>query len=92
LVWTLCGGDGDGHLLVVRVPVADLGQAALGEDVEPEVALVDQLRGQGVLDNVGGRQTSEAGRRRRRSFVVGRDDRGAAHRVVTLTSATKGVD
>jgi hypothetical protein len=38
LGWTLCGDGGDGHLLVFRVLVVDLGEAAFGEDVEADVA------------------------------------------------------
>src|SRR5215217_6431562 len=35
---TLCGDGGDGHLLVDQVLVGDLGESALGESVEAEVA------------------------------------------------------
>ena len=35
---TLCGDGGDGHLLVCGVLVCDLGEAALGKDVEAKVA------------------------------------------------------
>jgi len=35
---TLCGDGGDGHLLVDGVLVGDLGESALGENVEAEVA------------------------------------------------------
>ena len=36
---TLCGNGCDGHLLVEQVLVGDLGESALGENVEAEVAV-----------------------------------------------------
>jgi hypothetical protein len=36
---TLCGDGCDGHLLVDQALVSDLGESALGENVEAEVAV-----------------------------------------------------